>query len=61
MKFIDKVYQFDQEAAELKASEKNYKRWGTTRDEHQTRMLAFIHEKMEEQKESKQSEASEEA
>lgn len=49
MKFIDKVYQFDQEAAELKASEQNYKRWGTTRDEHQTRMLAFIHKKMEEQ------------
>jgi len=61
MKFIEKVYQFDQEAAELKASEENYKRWGTTRDEHQSRMLKFIYAKMEEQEQkSKQSEASEE-
>jgi len=47
MKFIDKIYMFE---AERKSAEENYKAFGTTREEHQARMLEFIHKKLEEVK-----------
>ena len=47
MKFIDKVYQFE---AERQSAEESYKAFGTTREEHQAKMLRFIHKKLEEVK-----------
>lgn len=47
MKLLDKIYQFDEEA---KKAEVNYQVWGTTRDEHQEKMLKFIKNKMEQAK-----------
>lgn len=52
MTLLEKIEKFD---IESKSAEKNYKQWGTTREEHQSRMLAFIHTKMQEQQKSKQS------
>lgn len=46
MRFIDKVYMFE---AESKSAEENYRAFGTTREEHQKKMLEFIHKKLEEQ------------
>ena len=45
MRFIDKIYMFE---AESKSAEESYNAFGTTREEHQKRMLAFIHQKLEE-------------
>lgn len=47
MKFIDKIEKFDVEA---KRAEVNYRAFGTTREAHQERMLAFINKKLEEAK-----------
>ena len=47
MRFIDKLYMFE---AERKSAEESYNAFGTTREEHQKRMLAFIHKKQEEVK-----------
>ena len=47
MRFIDKVYMFE---AESKSAEENYRAFGTTREEHQKKMLEFIHKKLEEVK-----------
>ena len=47
MRFIDKIYMFE---AERKSAEESYNAFGTTREEHQKRMLAFIHKKQEEVK-----------
>ena len=44
MRFIDKIYMFE---AERKSAEESYNAFGTTREEHQKRMLAFIHKKQE--------------
>ena len=45
MKLLDKIYMFE---AERKAAEESYDAFGVTREEHQERMLAFIHKKLEE-------------
>ena len=45
MRFIDKIYMFE---AESQSAEESYNAFGTTREEHQKRMLAFIHQKLEE-------------
>lgn len=45
MRFIDKVYMFE---AESKSAEENYRAFGTTREEHQKKMLEFIHKKLSE-------------
>ena len=50
MKLLDKIEKFDIEAQE---AEENYKAMGANREEHQKRMLAFIHKKMDEQKRKK--------
>jgi len=47
MKLLEKIVKFD---AEAKSADAYYKQWGTTRDEHQSKMLDFIHKKMEEEK-----------
>ena len=47
MRFIDKIYMFE---AESKSAEENYRAFGTTREEHQKKMLEFIHKKLEEVK-----------
>lgn len=47
MRFIDKVYMFE---AERKSAQENYQSWGTTREEHQNKMLTFIHKKLEDRK-----------
>ena len=47
MRLIDKIYMFE---AERKSAEESYNAFGTTREEHQKRMLAFIHKKQEEVK-----------
>ena len=47
MRFIDKIYMFE---AERMSAEESYNAFGTTREEHQKRMLAFIHKKQEEVK-----------
>ena len=44
MRFIDKIYMFE---AESSSAEESYNAFGTTREEHQKRMLAFIHQKLE--------------
>ena len=44
MRFIDKIYMFE---AERSPAEESYNAFGTTREEHQKRMLAFIHKKLE--------------
>ena len=44
MRLIDKIYMFE---AERKSAEESYNAFGTTREEHQKRMLAFIHKKQE--------------
>lgn len=49
MKFIDKIYKFEAESKRA-AAEEAYKEFGTTREEHQKRMLEFIDKKLEEQK-----------
>lgn len=50
MKLLDKIEKFD---AERKSAEEAYKEFGTTREEHQKRMLEFIHKKLDEQKKRK--------
>lgn len=47
MRFIDKIYRFDTES---KSAKENYRAFGTTREEHQERMLEFIRKKLEEKK-----------
>lgn len=47
MRLIDKIYMFD---AESKSAEENYRAFGTTREEHQKRMLEFVRKKLEEKK-----------
>ena len=47
MRFIDKIYRFE---AESKSAEENYRAFGTTREEHQKKMLEFIRKKLEEKK-----------
>ena len=39
MNFLDKIYKFD---VESKSINKIYAEWGTTREEHQTKMLEDI-------------------
>lgn len=50
MKLLDKIEKFD---AETKKAEENYKAMGADREEHQKKMLDFIHQKMEEAKKKK--------
>ena len=50
MKLLDKIEKFD---AEAKKTEENYKAMGADREEHQKKMLDFIHQKMEEAKKKK--------
>ena len=45
MRLLEKIYLFE---AERKAAEESYDAFGVTREEHQERMLALIHKKMEE-------------
>ena len=45
MKLLDKIEKFD---AEAKKAEENYKAMGADREQHQKRMLEFIHKKLEE-------------
>ena len=47
MKLLDKIEKFNIEA---KQAEENYKAFGTTREEHQEKMLKFIKDKMEQAK-----------
>ena len=47
MRLIDKIYRFE---AESKSAEENYQAFGTTREEHQEKMLEFIRIKLEEKK-----------
>lgn len=47
MRFIDKIYRFE---AESKSAEENYRAFGTTREEHQKKMLEFIRKKLEAKK-----------
>lgn len=47
MRFIDKIYRFE---AESRSAEENYRAFGTTREEHQKRMLEFIRKKLEAKK-----------
>ena len=46
MKLLDKIEKFDTEA---KKAEENYKAMGADREEHQKKMLEFIHKKLEEE------------
>ena len=50
MKLLDKIEKFD---AEAKKAEEDYKTMGADREEHQKKMLDFIHQKMEEAKKKK--------
>lgn len=50
MKLLDKIDKF---AIEAKEAEDNYKAMGADREEHQQKMLDFIHQKMEEAKKRK--------
>jgi len=50
MKLIDKIEKFDTEA---KKAEENYKAMGADREQHQKKMLDFIHQRMEEVKKRK--------
>ena len=50
MKLLDKIEKFDLES---KKPEELYQEWGTTREEHQEKMLEFIRKKMDEQKKRK--------
>ena len=45
MKLLDKIEKFDLES---KKTEELYQMWGTTKEEHQSRMLEFIKNKMKE-------------
>ena len=45
MKLLDKIEKFDLES---KKPEELYQEWGTTREEHQEKMLEFIKNKMKE-------------
>ena len=47
MRLIDKIYRFE---AESKSAEENYRAFGTTREEHQERMLEFIRKKLKAKK-----------
>ena len=47
MKLLDKIEKF---YAESKTAEENYREMGADREEHQKKMLDFIHKKMEEAK-----------
>lgn len=47
MKLLDKIEKFDVEA---RTAEENYKAMGADREEHQKKMLEFIHKKMDEAK-----------
>ena len=44
MKLLDKIEKFDLES---KKPEELYQVWGTTREEHQEKMLAFIKKKLD--------------
>ncbi len=44
MKLLDKIDKF---YAESKTAEENYKAMGADREEHQKKMLEFIHKKMD--------------
>lgn len=46
MKLLEKIVKFD---AEAKSADAYYKQWGTTREEHQSKMLEIIHKKKEEE------------
>lgn len=46
MKLLDKIEKFDIEA---RTAEENYKAMGANREEHQKRMLDFIHQQMKKQ------------
>lgn len=50
MKLLDKIEIFSIEAQE---AEENYKAMGADREEHQEKMLAFIHKIMDEAKKGK--------
>ena len=50
MKLLDKIDKF---YAESKTAKENYKAMGDDREAHQEKMLAFIHQKMDEAKKSK--------
>ena len=45
MKLLDKIEKFDLDS---KKPEELYQEWGTTREEHQEKMLEFIKNKMKE-------------
>lgn len=47
MKLMDKIEKFDMES---KKTEELYEEWGTTREEHQKKMLELVHNKMKQQK-----------
>lgn len=47
MKLLDKIEKFD---VESKKQEELYQAWGTTREEHQEKMLELVHKKMKQQK-----------
>lgn len=47
MKLLDKIEKFD---VESKKAVENYKAMGADREEHQKKMLEFIHKKMDERK-----------
>ena len=51
MKLLDKIEKFNIEA---KTAEENYKAMGADREEHQKRMMDFIHQKMAEAKKAKE-------
>ena len=50
MKLLDKIEKFD---AERKSAEENYQAFGTTREEHQKKILEFIQKKLDEVKKRK--------
>lgn len=50
MKLLDKIEKFD---AEAKKAEENYKAMDADREQHQKKMLDFIHQRMEEAKKKK--------
>jgi hypothetical protein len=43
MKLLNKIYKFQTQS---RTAEENYKSWGTTREEHQKRMLDLIHRQL---------------
>lgn len=47
MKLMDKIEKFDMES---KKTEELYEEWGTTREEHQKKMLGLIQKKLDDVK-----------